>query len=334
MTQPDSPAQPAPGTPAPAAGERFARSAAQQRDVAWMTRIPLSIALYGTPKLGKTTDILFAFPERTLWFADAQALWPSLGVVGWAPARDNVVQVTTLTDAVNALKKLGGKAGVYDAIVFDDTSLMAKATILALQAATTNKYDAWSKLDSLFGELISLARAMKAHIVFSGHEAPADPEKGRPMGTFQLPSYQLALSLPAICSMVFRVVRDPLRSDPPAAYAGPTDPSSRGWVVGDRTGILRSANLPVNLAELLRATGYDIRRPAQWHDAIEKAVTDACAAVEQGYAPAEVGGYYVRQGVAEGWTEHMLQWFVRDFRDRRQIRNQPSRLHGMLQALY
>lgn len=337
MTNGNSTALVTPGEDAPSAtGSRYAPGVQQQQSMSWLLRVPLSVAIYGAPKLGKTTDILFAFPERALWFADVQALWPSMGTVGWAPNQQDVVQATTLQGALErlaAIRKSGG-AGKYKAIIFDDTSLMATATIQALQKATNNKYEAWSRLDSIFGELISEARLMNAHIIFSGHEVPADPEKSRTMGTFQLPSYQLAMRLPAICSLVARVVRDPVRMAPSAAYAGPSDPSSRGWVVGDRLGVLSGPSLPVNLAELLRSRGHDIRRPDIWHDAIETAVQAACTYVAQGSNAQEVGAYYVNRGASEGWTEFMARWFLRDFRDRRLIANQPSALQGMLAGLY
>ena len=314
--------------PAQIRDSQFRLSAAQMNAVEWFQRQSIAVALYGAPKLGKTTDMLYAFAEGAHWFADAQALWPSSPIVGFMPTMDRISPSVDLDTTLTEIRKI--KRGSVRVIVIDDASLQAANTERKYRDMKMDTFAMWTKLDQTFNAIIQEARNIGASVVFSGHESPADPKKGKMLGTFQLPSQRMSNSLPAVCSIVLRAVPDMMRKNPGSAYVAGADGRATGWITGDRTHVVR-AQAPLNIAEILRASGIPAPRPAQYEAAIESAVSQSFDWVMSGANRREVVSY-VHGAICQphGWTDPMIRWYLRDLRDRQEIRSQPSTLSSML----
>jgi hypothetical protein len=221
------------------------------------------VALYGPSGIGKTTDLLYSFP-RGLFVAPIGALKPAEKVVGSIP---DSLEATTIMDAIQILKQNGKKD--YDAIIVDDFSLLAEATIAVLEKKHTG-FKLWGAVRDAVLEFRDVARHAGLHVVLTAHEsAPRTMNGSFIRGGPKLPG-RLPEDLPTACDLVLRAAHDSTRRGWHACYRCTIDDPQ--WVSKDRHGVTPD-KAPMNIAEILRMAGYEIRRAPglEWQEEIVQA---------------------------------------------------------------
>lgn len=308
-------------------------SGVQQAAARERLKRPAVACTYGHSKTGKTTDALFSFP-MALFIAEPAALKSALDVVGWAPQA--VEPVTDLDGVAAAIKKhLRGKTQ-HDALVIDDLSVAANHSRTKLDGRYSG-WDLWRKLGTQIARILIDCREVDVHVVFTCHMRTPGTA-GNPPGGPDMPTERLSLELPKACDAVLRAEYNPVRQPHPACYRGTLASGGGAWIAGDRHGICTD-DTPMNLAEILRAAGFIIRRP-QGYEWMEQVITVAAQQMLQA-GPAHdttILADYGRKIVTHlqpGWqtghplrpdVDKILAWVWRDLRDRVEItRNRATR---------
>jgi len=278
---------------------------------------PAVVVVYGPSGMGKTTDTLFSFPMG-LFFALPGALKPSLRVVGWDPhAAGQVVPVTDLDAAVQALRQV--KPGTFDAVVVDDLSLLAERTMQNLEAkyaGSRNMFALWDSLRDTVIRFREAARACGLHVILNAHERQPETKDGTFFrGGPALPSKTLTERIPHIADTVLRACADPTM---PGQWKGiyKCEPANPQWVMKDRHGCC-PPTCPQNLGEILRMAGYTIRRRPElgWQEEWVEWVAQNLA----GGRPEKDVMAELNANFAEADPLH-LRWVRRDGRHRHMLR--------------
>lgn len=263
---------------------------------------------YAPSSYGKTVDAGYTFP-KALFIAKRGATKSITAVCGYTPP---VVLHTNLDDAAKVIREQGAN---YGAVVVDEFDFLVEDTLRQLERRYTGF--------KLFGELRKAvlnfreeARNSAAHVWLTGLEkAPKVKEdgtriKGGPALTGDLPE-----KLPAMCDLVLRGARDPMRKPFPGIYR--LDGESSDWVGKDRDdGTPDPA--PMNIGEIMRLNGYDLPRLFPWQEAaVEKIALEI-----QGDTMSEIS-------IVSEWYTKLLEkkvspqtarWTVRDGWDRAILR--------------
>ncbi len=210
-------------------------------------------ALYGPSGLGKTTDLLYSFPNG-LFVAPPGALKPAYHVVGHVPQSVEAQTIMDATKIVADLKKSNPKG--FDAVVVDDFSLLAESTVAALEKKHTG-FKLWGAVRDAVLDFRDTARHAGMHVVLTAHEsAPRTMNGSFIRGGPKLPG-RLPEDVPTACDIVLRATHDGTRRGWHACYRCTVDDPQ--WVTKDRHGVTPDRS-PMNLAEILRMAGYTIRR--------------------------------------------------------------------------
>lgn len=269
-------------------------------------------AIYSPPKFGKTSDIIYAFPDA-LFIAAPGALNPAVSVVGIEQLR-LVIDAETIQDVTSLLIRYGKKVR---AIVVDDFSVIADETIRRSEKKK-NGWKFWANMRNLLLDLRGAARDAGCHIVFNCHERPAGTAKNgmTRRGGPKLPG-QMPEDFPALADLVLRARYDPSRIGWPYAYSAGPDPD---WIVGDRYDVVKNA-APMNLGEILRAAGYDIPRPKglEWIEPGVEGLSAVLAPLGVVEERATVKAAAERLSTAQKDPRH-IAWLLRDAVDRAALR--------------
>lgn len=272
---------------------------------------PAVVAVYGPSGSGKSTDCAYATAcGRAI--AVKGGLKPAQHVVGWVPAHAEFTKVPTLRDIVALVG--GTDPARFDSILIDDLSIIAEASLHAYETGTDGhpKRSNWALWDAVEADIFSLRNASRyagVHVVMNGHESPPHQTKSGEFvrGGLRLPVWRLIAALPTMCDMVLRAVPDTSRAGPwPYAYR--TRPHD------DYSGKDRHDGpdpAPMNLAELLRAAGYAIRRPEplRWMDDL---VARASGAITGGDDRTVIAQKVITRLRAEGRDVRHIRWVLRD----------------------
>lgn len=235
---------------------------------------PVLALSYGPSGIGKTTDTGLSFPNA-LFIAAPGALQSVKNVAGYTPLVENATTIPDVTKLINTIASYRAKGAdtKIDAIVADDFSYLAEQTFAQLEKKF-NGFRLWGELRDAIIDFRNAARNAKVHIIVNCWEqAPKDKMgggrvKGGPMLSGNLPE-----QVPAMFDMVLRCGLDPMRKPWPGIYQCVADPN---YIMKDRLNIASAAHpAPMNMAELIRAAGYEVSRlPAlAWQEEIVSKVS-------------------------------------------------------------
>lgn len=269
------------------------------------------VCAYGPSKTGKTTDCLYSFP-RGLFLAQPGALKPSENVVGYTPKSELVQTIPEATALILKQKK-----GEFDALVVDDFSLLAENTI-AIAERKASGLKMWGVLRDWLIEFRQAARYAGMHVVCNAHEsAPKVVNNASLRGGPKLPG-RMVEDFPAICDLVIRAAPEPDRKGWPYGYR--CSGNDANYITGDRHGVTPD-HAPMNLAEILRAAGYAVRRAPglEWQDEVVESLTQLFEKnpnVDQ----VELMRAVVGKMREKGRSDIHIRWVLRDALDRMNLR--------------
>lgn len=276
---------------------------------------PFVILSYGVAGIGKTVDQGYSFPTA-LFVAAPGALNSIKAVCGYIPSQ---TEVKNISEATALVKKVSDK-GSYKSIVFDDFSFISEMTFAELENKKLTGYKLWGELRDQMLNFRDVSRYCGINVIMNAWESPSKIKNGvRVRGGPQLPS-NLPESIPALCDMVLRAVQEPARKPWPAAYLCSNDP---GYVMKDRFHIASMVNpAPMNLAELIRASGRKVERLPHlgWQEEMVEKISTELSGVPATDAP-KVKDYFKKVREA-GAVPEVAIWTLRDAIDRAVIREQ------------
>ena len=148
------------------------------------------------------------------------------------------------------------------------------------------------------------------------------PPKTKPDGTKlrggpQLPG-KLPESIPALCDIVLRVQQEPKRKPWPVVYRCHPDPS---FVMKDRTNTATSCDpAPMNLAEILRASGIAISRHPEYKEQEDHVEAIAQSLTGEVISDGPLLNNIYAGLLKKGLAAHFAKWTLRDAVDRFVIR--------------
>jgi hypothetical protein len=264
--------------------------------------------IYGPSGIGKTTDCGYSFPNG-LFLAAPGALQPIQSLCGYKPSR---VDATTLQDATKLLSNIDTER--HDAFIVDDFSYLAELTFAKLEKRY-NGFTLWGKLRDIILGFRDAARYAKVHVILNCWEQgpKTKPDGSRVRGGPML-SGKLPEQLPAMCDLVLRGGHEPLRKPWPGVLRCFPDPN---YVMKDRLNTARVCDpAPMNLGELLRASGLDVSRH-QDLDWQEEVVSQASSQlISEAGNDADIANGWYQKLLEKGISPNAARWTLRDALDR------------------
>tara|TARA_R110002020_G_scaffold12271_2_gene45185 strand:- start:1686 stop:2567 length:882 start_codon:yes stop_codon:yes gene_type:complete len=218
--------------------------------------------VYGPSKTGKST-CTGAAGACGLFIANSGGLLPLKNFLGLAKV--NVISAKNVDEAAKIILK---EAGKHPTIVVDDFSLLTEQTITQLEASHSFG-EMWRSLRAQVLRVRDAARTATekgTHVIFNCHASPPKTSSGKYVrGGPSLPG-QLPEQFSAFSDVVARVVFDETAA--PWKFVLKTSSDSE-YIGGDRLAIFPPSG-PMNLAEALRAAGYELPRPKEmeWAEAV------------------------------------------------------------------
>jgi len=228
----------------------------------------LFITVYGPSKVGKST-VTGAAGATGIFLAQGGGLLPLSNFLGLEG-----LEVYSPADVGEASKLVEKFAGKVPSIVVDDFSILVEQTVNKLEKKHSFG-DMWRQLRHFVLGMRDAARnatALGTHVIFSCHESPPRTSSGKFVrGGPSLPG-QLPEQFSAFSDVVARVVYDETAA--PWKFVFKTTSDSQ-YIGGDRLSIFPNPS-PMNLAEGLRAAGYDIPRPKgmEWQEAVAEKLSE------------------------------------------------------------
>jgi hypothetical protein len=281
------------------------------------------ILLYGPSGLGKTTDLLYAFPHGR-FIAPPRALEPARTVCGITLRDDQAPKdIRTLQDVIKAVKAKDSRP-----VIVDDTTILAEQTLAAMPPVYSSQgkldqYAPWNLLATLFLELREAALYKDVPVVLSFHRAEATINKAgvRVLGGPAIKG-QSKVTLPTACNLVLHgVLKSRLHGAWPAVCR--VKPADLDYLPSkDRYNVIRDG-CPMNLGEILRIAGLEMPRTKEV-DEFEPLIDEvATALVELGsdkeaVKPAGALLDDLRESLADE-SKFVRNWVVRDTQDRAEI---------------
>ena len=284
------------------------------KNKAWAER-PFVVCTYGPSGIGKTTDMGYSFP-RALFLAAPGALISVESVCGYTPENGSVSTIKEATTIIEAA------AGQYSTVVIDDFSFLAEQTFSSLEKKYSG-FRLWGELRDSALEFRDKARMSGVNVVLNCWEQPPKTKhdgsrvRGGPMLSGRLPE-----QIPALCDVVLRAVHEPKNRPWPAVYRCNADPS---YVMKDRFHTSSLADpVPMNLAEILRASGLNILRHPDLPD--QEAKVEAIASSLSGDVKADttLANEIYASLVQSGQSVAVARWTLRDALDRAVLRSAKS----------
>jgi hypothetical protein len=293
------------------------------------------ILTYGEPKIGKTTDLGYTFPQGHFFAPSASSLLPLRRIVGIAPKTAVVKDLTAVSQYVRA----HATDESISAIVIDDIALLADEAINLWTANNPDKRNGWypyQMIKQTCQELCVIARHAPWHLVLDSHERkPEVDENGiRTRGGPILPGKLAGPALEKNSSLILRaIVSDPLVDKGASDDAWPViytcDVSDRNFTTGDRNGLALKKN-PLNLREILFAGGVELPYATEWQ--AEEVAKLTALALEGKLNSDALTGWQAALG--EKATPALVDWILRDARARVfMLKNATSRSDAVRSAL-
>lgn len=268
------------------------------------------VLTYGPSGVGKTTDQGYSFPTA-LFVAAPGALGSIRSVCGYEPA---VTPASTLMEATRLLGEVKGK---FDVLVIDDFSFLAEQTFSHFESRTSG-FTLWGKLRDAVHSFRDAARFSNMCVVMNSWEqAPKTSYKGEKVRGGPRLSGNMPEQVPALCDVVLRATHEARRQPWPAAYRCYFDPS---WVMKDRFNVASAIDpCPMNLGELLRASGMDVKRHPDLPD--QEAMVEGLATRFADLPdPTVAANEFYQKLLSAGVSVTAARWTLRDALDRAEIR--------------
>jgi hypothetical protein len=275
------------------------------------TTDPVVVCTYGASGLGKSTDCGYSFPTA-LFVAAPGALGSIESTCGYSPKR---TQVNTIPEATKLIEQVAGK---FETVVIDDFSFLAEQTFSQFEKKY-NGFKLWGELRDAALEFRDKARFAKMNVVLNAWEQPpkTKPDGTKLRGGPQLPG-KLPESIPALCDIVLRVQQEPKRKPWPVVYRCHPDPS---FVMKDRTNTATSCDpAPMNLAEILRASGIAISRHPEYKEQEDHVEAIAQSLTGEVISDGPLLNNIYAGLLKKGLAAHFAKWTLRDAVDRFVIR--------------
>ena len=288
-----------------------------------MTKDPALVLTYGPSGSGKTTDLGYSFPNG-VFIAARGALQPVRSLCGYEP---HVMEAQIIDDATKFLEKLAKvKKHDFDAVVVDDFSFLAEQQF-AVYDKRYSGFTLWGKLRDSALAFRNAARYANVHVILNCWEqAPKMKQDGTRVRGGPMLSGKLPEQIPAMCDMVFRCAHEPMRKPWPGVYRCHY---STDYVMKDRFNIAsRLDPAPMNLAEILRAAGYEVSRHSDlgWQ---EEVVGEVCSRLIAGGPVAETVNSAYKELLDGGVTPAASRWTMRDALDRSVIQRALSTMDSV-----
>jgi hypothetical protein len=265
----------------------------------------------------------YSFPQA-LFLAAPGALNSIHSVCGYKPKRASVATIEMATKVIEEV----GETGQFRTVIIDDFSFMAEQTFSALENSGKYKgFALWGKMRDVGLAFRDKSRYVGVNVIVNAWE---QPPKRRDNGSFVRGGPQLSGKLPeqipAMCDVVLRGVIDQRKKPWPTVYRCSPDPS---YVMKDRFNVANRVDpAPMNLAEILRASGLHIQRRADLPDqeAQVQTISEELSGVPMTDAPIinEVYASLIKSGV----SVEAARWTLRDALDRSLIRHELG-LHSL-----
>lgn len=223
-----------------------------------------------------STDNIYSFPGA-FFLAPPGALKPSVNVVGYDIPPQHIYDPKSVPDAAAKLKEIA-RTGKFKVAVVDDFSMLCELSFALLeQSRGLTGWKLWGALSDEVLDFRDTARRLGIHVFVNMHErAPSMTSGTAQRGGPKLPG-KLPESFPAACDIILRAAPGASTFGTKMGWANvyrcnPTDPT---YVTGDRHGVTPD-NAPMNLAEILRAAGYEIPRAPglEWMERAVEIVAD------------------------------------------------------------
>ena len=281
---------------------------------------PVLALVYGGSGAGKTTDSGLSFPNA-LFIAAPGALQSIRHNGGFDPLCENATTIPDVTKLITTIGqyKAKGSDTKIDAVVVDVFSFLADQTFASLEKKFKG-FQLWGELRDAVTDFRNAARFAKVHIVMNAWEQPPKDKaggarvKGGPMLSGNLPE-----AVPAMFDMVLRCGMDPMRKPWPGTYQCVLDPN---YIMKDRLNIASACHpAPMNLAELIRAAGYDLSRLPDlvWQEDVVARVSTQMLA-DGAAKDKETANVVYADLVKNGVNPLHARWTLRDAMDRTVIK--------------
>lgn len=276
----------------------------------------------GEPKLGKTGDIVWAFPQ-CYHIAAPGALKPIKQIVGIDLRPDRVrSDVTTVRGAIDALNAIPPNT---TAVNVDDLTLITENTVRQYTQQGVSGFKLWGKVADDLMDLRQRVRNLGVHGFFTLHtKDPRYSETGALLETGgpQLPG-RMKKGMPALADMILHAKKSTtLVSLWPVNYYNETEDASWSGVGLRELPPLRV--LPANVGEILRAAGHKLHEPfANHEETVEKIAGHfereraKMAELTKAYAP-KLDAKFASGRPNSPWVYRT--WILRDALARAQIR--------------
>lgn len=280
---------------------------------------PVLALTYGMPKTGKTCDLGFSFP-KALFVAAPGALGAISETCGYEPTS---VDARTVEDATLIIKKMGAaKKRPFEQLVIDDFSFMAEQTNGDLETKFS-KNVFWQKSRQVVLEFRDAARYAGITVAINCWDAA--PKTNRETGEYTRGGPQLAgklrEALPGLCDVVVRASHNANRKPWPVVYRCSADPA---YVTGDRLNVANRVDpCPMNLAEMIRATGRHL--PRLWPEQEGEVETIARLLLEHPPEATEELAEAIYAKLLNRFDSKRAYWTIRDSLDRALIRREMTR---------
>lgn len=286
---------------------------------------PFVVLAYGASGVGKTTDMGYSFPTA-LFLAAPGSLNSVASVCGYKPKS---LEVKTIPDIMEVLKKVK-QSKKFDTIVIDDFSFVTEQTLSFLESKGFKGFVLWGKLRDLVLQFRNDCRYSGVNVVLNSWEQGAKKKEngqevqGGPKLTGNLPE-----QIPALCDLVVRAVPEQKRKPWPGAYRCFL---SEEWALKDRFNVAYHIDpCPMNLGELLRASGKVVRRIYDTQEEeVEELVsgssdyTDVFTGIPDDDNEKAQAAFSYR--LQKGDDPLRARWTVRDALDRAVIRHDLNRM--------
>jgi hypothetical protein len=287
---------------------------------------------YGPAGSGKSADMIFSFPRWIFIAAPGGIEKPAIGLTGFMPRIVEDKQLNFTLKHVCAVIEQARAAG-YPGVCIDDFSLIAENTVSSMKGSG---WAFWDSVREVFHDFREKARICGVHVWANAHEVSARTKEkdGQYIrGGPRLPMKDMTEDLPVLFDWVLRANVDPQKAMAassmghapwPGAYR--CSRAETAWITKDRHAVTPDY-APMNLAELMRAAGYQVDRAPglEWQ---EQLIEGAAQAICAGSPEPEVLRFILQHGTQRTNEVKPLRWMLRDARDRAAIRraNSPSEL--------
>jgi hypothetical protein len=229
--------------------------------------------------------------------------------------------VATIEAATEVIERVG-EAGEYETVVIDDFSFMAEQTFSAIEADKRYQgFKLWGKMRDIALAFRDKSRYAGVNVIFSCWEQPAkSKENGQQMRGGPQLSGKLPEQIPALCDVVLRATFEKRRRPWPATYRCTPDP---GFIMKDRFNVAAICDpAPMNLGELLRASGISVPRHPDMEDQEEQVETISLSLTGDLAKDAPLVNEIYTSLVKAGHAPTRARWTLRDAVDRAVIRSE------------